>query len=114
MAKRPRERWSIEYRNIDPGREETVAYKGRQEAMAAALYFIKDAAKSELEDIEWEEGDEAPETLKSILKSVEEEDSDEAVIGWLEYQRDYGPLDREIAIGPSGYVSDMPWELPEA
>ncbi len=112
MAKKKGERWVIEFKSVDPSRDIKVAYDNRAKAVEAALDFIKDAAKSELKDIEWQEGDDAPEMLNEVLDAIKDQDADEAIIGWLRYQQEYNP-EEGIAIGPSGSVSDSPWDFPE-
>lgn len=114
MAKRKRrDLWVIEFTSIDPSRDATVAYEGRDEAVGVAADFVRDNAKGELEQFEWEPGDEAPETLKAILGLLDRGKKEEAVVGWLEYQGEHEPNER-IAIGPSGSVSDSPWDFPVA
>lgn len=116
MAKKKRggsELWVIEFHNIDPSREATVAYKSRKEAIDVAAEFVGDQAKYDLESYGWEEGDEAPEMLKSILKNLKEGKKEDAIVEWLGYQREYDPREG-ISIGPSGLVSDSPFDFPRS
>lgn len=113
MAKKKRDLWIIEFTSIDPSQDATVAYKSREEAIDIAAEFAKDQAKNDLEQFEWKPGEEAPERLKSILGLLEQGKKEEAILEWLDYQGEYDP-DEKIAIGPSGSVSDSPWDFPRA
>lgn len=114
MAKKTkRDLWIIEFTSIDPSRDSTVAYDSRQEAMDVAASFVKDHAKEELERFEWGPEDEAPGKLKAILGFLKQGKKEDALLEWLDYQGEYNP-DESIAIGPSGSVSDSPWDFPRA
>lgn len=99
--------WIVEYTSSDPSQDETVAYDSREEAVAAAADFAGEKAKSELDGIEWEPEDEAPELLQEIVAAAGDGRHDAAVSLWLEYQNEYDP-DEKIAIGPSGSVGSGP------
>lgn len=109
--KKGRDLWVIEFTSIDSSQDSIVAYESRKEAVGVAVDFIQDEARRWLEELEWEPGDQAPEMLEGILKSVADKKFDEAIVGWLEYQGEYEP-DERIAIGPSGSVSDSPGDFP--
>lgn len=111
--KKKRELWIIQFGNIDRSRDATVAYESREEAVEIAADFARDQAKIELEQIEWDPGDEAPKKLKEILELLKQGKKEDAIVEWLDYQGDYDPREK-IAIGPSGYVSDSPGDFPLA
>jgi len=109
--------WVIEY--TDSGARETdiIAYKNRAEALDAASEFVRTAAEDaikEIESFERSQGDdEETEVLKEMLAHVKAGRKEEAVFAWLDYQHERN-TDQKIAIGPSGSVSDSPWDFPSA
>lgn len=111
--KKKRNLWIIQFGSIDPSQDATVAYESREEAVEIAADFVRDQAKSELEGIGWEPGDEAPEKLKEILELLKQGKKEGAIVEWLDYQGEYDPSEK-IAIGPSGSVSDSPGDFPRA
>lgn len=112
MAKKKKlDLWIIQFGNIDPSQGATVAYESREEAVEIAADFVRDQATSELEEIGWEPGDEAPEKLSGILDLLKQGKKEHAIVEWLDYQGEYDPSEK-IAIGPSGSVSDSPGDFP--
>jgi hypothetical protein len=109
--KKKKDLWVIEFDDIDPRGEGTLAYESRAEAEKAAADFIRDTAKSELKNIGWEEDHPAPKMLTEILRYLDEGKIRDAIVGWLDYQQEYTP-EEKISIGPSGLVSALPWEYP--
>lgn len=111
MSKKSKELWVIEYSSPDPSHEGIRAYPNRKEAVISAIAFIGYEALESLEGIGWEKGDEAPKLLTEILQAIKDGKYDDAIVSWLEFQREYTPED-VIAIGPSGYVSSSPHDFP--
>jgi hypothetical protein len=105
MAKRTGDLWVIEFDSPDSSQCFTNAYHSKAEAVDIAIGWIKDSAQRELDQFEWKSGEEAPEMLKEILQQIDQNQYDEAIYGWLEYQSEYDP-EETIAIGPSGQVSE--------
>lgn len=103
-------KWVIELSNIDSSRNITRAYNSREDALEVAANWAKEMAKHELDQFEWDEGDEAPEDLKAIILAAESADYLDAVQKWLDYQGDYDPGET-MALGPSGSVTDNSSEL---
>lgn len=110
MPKRPSELWVIEFSSPDPSHEGITAYKNRKEAVTAAVAFIGYEAMESLEGIGWD-NEEVPKMLKEILQAIKDGKYDDAIVSWLEFQREYTPED-VIALGPSGYVSSSPHDFP--
>lgn len=100
-----KEKWIIEYTDIDSSRDATVAYDSRAKAIEAAFDFVRIQAQDEHSAFVWEQHDEAPKKLLKILEDVKAEKKDAAIVGWLEYQSEFDPQEK-IALGPSGSVSD--------
>jgi len=97
-------RWVIKFMGPDSSSESTDAYDSQEEAIDVAVGWIKSTAEGELNDFEWDEGDEAPEKLRSILAHIQKRELIEAISEWLDYQEESDPQEK-IAIGPSGSVS---------
>lgn len=103
MPKRSKELWVIEQLSPDSSHEGITAYKSRAEAVAAAIAFIGYEALEALEGIGWDT-DETPKILREILTAIKDKKYDDAIMSWLDFQKEYTPQDT-ISIGPSGFVS---------
>lgn len=110
LSGKRRDPWIIKFTDSGAREEGIVSYRNREEAIKAAVDFVGTEAKNELDRFEWEPDDEAPTLLKEILKSISNKKHDEAIVSWLEYQSNFDP-EEKIAIGPSGSVSDSPWDF---
>lgn len=109
-ARRRRDTWLVQYENPDPSRDGTLSYENRARAVEAAARFARRQAERELDDLEWDPGEEAPELLREVIALANAGLDREAVLGWLEYQSEYDPPER-IKIGPRGFLSDQPHDF---
>lgn len=109
-ARRRRDAWLVRFESVDPSRDATLSYKNRALAVSAAARFARSEAERELEDIQWDPGEEAPEMLRGVVALANAGSDREAVLGWLEYQSEYDPPER-IEIGPSGFLSGSPHDF---
>jgi len=104
-----KQRWIIEWTNIDSSQDATTAYDTKEEAFKVAADWIKETAQRELDSQEFDMSDDydkaVHEQFTIMLDDLKKGDQRSAISQWLDYQGEFEP-DEKMAIGPSGNVCE--------